>query len=197
MAKRLRGDVYDPREGEWIFDASALINLRAGGLLEVVRERFAGRAHLLAEVGEELDKGETGPAVRSSDWFTEQTLSAPDHLKEYRDLRFRWGMEPGRDKGEAASLVFAGVHRFGVIVDDSEGYLIARIEKGLCVMRMIDLVVAMVRAGWLSNQEAWDGVRQMVDAGQTKLGVIPWGDLADRQAFDQYCRRNHGFDRCF
>ncbi|MEK6191359.1 MAG: hypothetical protein AABM41_03420 [Chloroflexota bacterium] len=196
-AKRLRGDVYDPREGEWIFDSSALISLRIGGLLALVRGRFAGRAHLLAEVCEELDGGETGPEVRGTDWFTEEELEAAEHLTEYRDLRLRWGSEPGRDKGEAASLVLAGARNHRIVVDDSLGYSVGRNEKGLCIMRMIDLVVAMVRAGWLSNQEAWEALRRMVDAGRTRLGVIPWGDLDDRRAFDQYCRRDHGFDRCF
>jgi predicted nucleic acid-binding protein len=196
-AKRLRGDVYDPREGEWTFDASTLISLRVAGLLPLVRKQFAGRAHIMAEVCEELDKGETGPEVRADAWFIEEELEAAEHLKEYRDLRLRWGSEAGRDQGEAASLVLCGAHRHGLVVDDSVGYSVARNEKGLCVMRMIDLVVAMVRAGWLTNQEAWDALRQMVDAGRTKFGVIPWGELDDRRAFDQHCRKDRGFDRCF
>lgn len=195
--RRLSGDIYDPREGEWVFDSSSLVNLRTAGLLNAVRSNFSGRTHLLEEVlKDELDRGPTGRDVRASAWFTEETLSAPQHLKDYARLRQRWSSAGGRDRGEAASIVFAKAHGFRFICDDGTGYSAARNWEGLCVMRTVDLLIAMVRCGWISADEAWEGFRRLEDAGEG-LGVVPWGDSSNRQRFDQLCASRAPFARCF
>ncbi len=181
-----------------MFDSSSLINLRMAGLLDTVMREFRGRTHLVQEVLVELDKGPTGPIVRSSSWFGEVVLDATTHLREVARLRQRWGSAPGRDKGEAASIVVAKKRGWRLVCEDSVGYAAARTAEQVCVMRTVDLMVAMVRCGWGGADEVWAGYEALRDARQ-KLGVVPWEDRKVRQPrvkFDQLCSPRLGFDEC-
>jgi hypothetical protein len=196
--RRLRGDIYDPREGEWVFDSSSLVNLDIAELLDLVRFNFAGRTHLVAEVCAEIDRGTTGPKVRIGNWFREEALPAGAQLKDYAALRTRWSSAPGRDAGEAASIVLAKAGRYGLVCDDGVGYSAARSWEGICVMRTVDLLVAMVRCNWVTGDAAWEAYSRLDSAGRS-LGVVPWRDdsyVSHRQDFDQMCPARLGFDRC-
>lgn len=188
-----RSTVYDPTVGEWSFDTSSLINLDIGELLDVAMDRFAGRAHLVEEVLNELDKGSTGQPVRSRDWFTFEQLDVATHATKYRSIRLRWPTtEPGKDEGEAATIVLAAEHHWRMVCEDGIGHKTARFEEGICVMRTVDLLVAMVRARWVTGDEAWAGYERMVRA-RRRLGVVPW---STRQEFDQLCNWRHGYEQC-
>ncbi len=196
--RRLSGEIHDPRDGEWMFDSSSLINLRIAGLLDTIMREFHGRAHLIEEVLVELDKGTTGPIVRSSSWFEEVAPDAATHLREVARLRQRWRSAPGRDKGEAASIVVARRRGWRLICEDGVGYAAARTAEQVCVMRTVDLMVAMVRCGWAGAAEVWAGYETLRDARQ-KLGVVPWEDTKVRQPrvkFDQLCSPRLRFDEC-
>lgn len=194
--RRLSGEIHDPREGEWTFDSSSLINLRMAGLLDTVMREFAGRAYLVEEVLAELDKGPTGPAVRSAPWFEEIALDAATHLPAMNRLRQRWGSTGSRDKGEAACIVAAQERGLRLICEDSSGYGASRTVERVCVMRTVDLMVAMVRCGWAPHNEVWDGYETLREAEQW-LGVVPWKDERQpRVKFDQLCSRRLPFDRC-
>lgn len=86
-----------------------------------------------------------------------------------------------------------------MVCDDGAGYSAARNHEAICVMRTVDLSVAMVRCGWLSADTAWQAYERLDAAGRF-LGVVPWRDdelVSHRQDFDRLCPARLGFARCF
>lgn len=131
----------------------------------VLAFHFQGRAHLVQEVLREIDRGSAGPLFRRIQWFREEVLSLEDELDEYAQLRRRWGSAPEADRGEAASIVLARRNSWILVTDDGTGYHTAR-RIGICVTRTPQLIVAMVRAGWMTPDDGWAALSQMVARGR-------------------------------
>ena len=181
--------IYDPRLGHWTFDTSTLRNLDDGRILGALPVNFRGRAHLVREVVQELPPESP---VFGLPWFETHDLELPEHFALYRELRRRWSSEPGKDRGEAAAITLAAAHGWYLACDDGTGYrTAANPPASLCVVRTTRLVVAMVRAAWLTPDDGWDAVESMAKAGN-RLGPIPW---TDRHGFDQLCAEAI-FDDC-
>ena len=188
---QLPAPFLDPREGEWVFDSSTLINLSAvDGLLGLVVLKFAGRAHIGDEVLRELDRGPVGPRIRRIDWFKAEPLVLPKDLETYAGLRKRWGSTPFADRGEAATIVLGLAGRWRAVIDDGVGYRSAR-DLQLCCTRTPHLVVSFARCNWLTADEGWAALEEMSAAGH-RLGPTQWSNRAE---FEAYCD-TVGFDSC-
>lgn len=174
-----RAPYLDPRQGQWLFDSSTLINADAAtGLLPLLMQRFAGRAHLVREVLEdELDQGATGPHVRAAAWFTQQEVIGLEALKRLSTFAARV------DRGEAATLVIAEANGWTAVLDDGAGYRLA-LDEHIRVTRTPQLLVTAVRAGWWSSRQAWEAYRALIAAGRRSLGPMPW---AGWEEFDALC----------
>lgn len=187
----LREGIYDPARGDWTFDTSSLRNLEAAGLAGTIALSFVGRAHLVPEVVRELPDRSvflTSPIK----WCDVQAVMLPAQQALYALLRQRWSSEPGKDQGEAAAITLAAYSGYSLICDDGTGFRAATSQEArICTMRTTSFVVAMVRAGWVGSDQAWDGVEAMRKAGRIQLGRIPW---VDRAGFDALCRLQ--FDNC-
>jgi len=180
--------VLDPAAGDWIFDSTVLINCLDGTLAGHLTVKFARRAHLADEVLAEIQRGPAGKAYARVNWFTKESLELERHLDEFRQLRLRWGSVPGADRGEAASIILANEFHWIFATDDGTAFATAQ-RRGICVTRTPQLVLAMVRAGWLPAVDGWEAIRSMQRAG-SHLGELPWGTreqfeiLGDQPNFD-------------
>lgn len=173
---------YDPRVGDWTFDTCSLRNLEAGGFLPTVVLHFRGRAHLVADVVRELPGLSL---VTRLPWYAEHKVMLPEHQILYRALRAKWASAPGADEGEAACITLAYSNQWALISDDGVAVRTASAPPAsLPVMRTAALLIAMVRAGSLTADDAWAGYHAMRAAGRTKLGPPLW---ADRASFDVLC----------
>lgn len=135
---------------------------------------FRNRAHLVQEVLREIDGGPAGPLFRRVQWFGEEALSLDEELEEYAQLRRRWGSAPDADRGEAASIVLARRNAWILVTDDGTGYHAAR-RVGVCVTRTPQLLVAIVRVGWMTADEAWSALQQMIAHGH-RFGRLAWSE---------------------
>lgn len=184
--------VYDPRSGHWTLDTSSLWNLDVGRLAGAVVLNLRGRAHLVPEVVAEIP---STSVFRTSPfpWYDVQPITLPAEQGLYSALRLRWASAPGKDRGEAAAITLAVGHGYGFICDDGAGVRAATSAAGqICTMRTTALVVAMVRAGWISADDGWDGITQMLAAGRQLGRQMPWDDQA---GYDALCAISE-FDTC-
>lgn len=184
--------IYNPTIGHWTFDTSSLRNLDAGALAGALALNFRGRTHLVAEVNAELpgmSVFKTSPLA----WFDVGTVTLPAEQALFNLLRLRWGSAPGKDGGEAAAITLAAGHEYKFVCDDGVGFRAAESEEArVCSMRTTSLIVAMVRATWITADDGWTAILTMQAAGRTKLGPVPW---SDRPGFDALCAVV-GFDDC-
>ncbi len=168
----------DPRIGEWCFDASPLINAHgADPFLLRIMGGFKGRAHLLADVLDEL-RGPAGRTVQIAGWCTKEELVLAEDRELFSELRWRWGSKPGRDRGEAASIVACRRNKWRLVIDDRVGYR-AALDYGISATRTPHLLVATVRAQWWAADEAWQAYTNLLElrrreADWPHLGEIPW-----------------------
>jgi predicted nucleic acid-binding protein len=170
--------------GEWTFDTSSIRNLDAGRLLGALVLQFRGRVHLVSEVNREVP---ANSVVKTSpfSWYDVMSVELPAEQALYEALRLHWGSAPGKDQGEAAAITLAAAHGYRLVCDDGVGFRAAtHASAAVCTMRTTGLVIAMVRAGWLTPNDGWQAVSDMLAAGRTMLGPIPWGSRAD---FDALC----------
>lgn len=174
----MSGPILDPRLGDWTFDTSSIWHLDAGQLLGAVVLNMQGRVHLLGQVIGELPPGSA--AFGMIPWYDRRDLTLPAHQTLYAKMRQAWGSAPGKDRGEAACIALAFTNAWRFVCDDRIGVATARSAAGLCVNRACELVVAMVRVGWITSDQGWIGVEAMIAAGR-KVHPLPW---ADRPAFD-------------
>ena len=180
--------VYDPRLGHWVFDTCSLRNFEPSGLLGDLALKFQGRARLVDEVIDELPAN--SPCL-SFPWYQRQSVVLPEHAQLYRALRGHWRSAFGADRGEAACITMAFANGWGFITDDGTAFSTATNNMAcLATMRTTALILAMVRAAWVSADQAWAGYQAMISAKREKLGPIPW---ADRTGFDALCKVA-GFD---
>jgi hypothetical protein len=126
---------------------------------------------------------------RRVNWFAEESLILAGDLSDYAALRRRWGSAPNADRGEAASIVIAGRHGWIFVTDDGTAYWTAA-RRGICTTRTPQLLVAMVRAGWLTVDEAWAALVSL-RAGGHQFGLLTW----TRADFVALCTLNT-FDTC-
>jgi len=175
--------VYDPRQGDWVFDTCSLRNFEPSGLLGSLAFNFQGRAHLVDEVIDELPAN--SPCLGFG-WYQQQSVVLPEHAQLYRALRKHWRSTLGADRGEAACITLAFANGWGFITDDGTAFSTAT-DKLACLatMRTTGLILAMVRAAWVSADEAWAGYQAMILAKREKLGPMPW---ADRNGFEALCQ---------
>lgn len=162
--------------GDWIFDATVLISCAdVPPLAGLLATQFKGRAHLAREATRELDRGLAGPMYRRMPWFIEEHLVLEGDLSDYAQLRRRWGSEPDADRGEAASIVLAGRHKWTFVTDDGTAYWQAG-RRGICATRTPQLLVAMVRAGWIALGEAWAALERLRARGR-QFGRLTWSQM--------------------
>lgn len=124
------------------------------------------------------------------DWFAADSVMIPADSELYRRLRWQWSSDPGKDEGEAASLVLAKRHGWWMLCDDGTAFATA-IAEGICCTRTTAFLVAFVRLGRMSAATAWAAYEQMLTAGR-RLGTPPWTDKVD---FERLCAVT-GFDPC-
>jgi predicted nucleic acid-binding protein len=169
----------DPRAGEVTFDSSTLINIdSAPEFRDLIMRKFSGRTHLAAEVLAELDRGLTGPNVRTQPpWFVEEAVIGPPLLSRMSTFMLRC------DLGEAATLTLAQARSWTVVIDDGAGYRLA-VDEHIRVTRTPQLLVSTVRAGWCSSRQAWEAYRAMIQVRGQRPGPIPW---AGWEQFDALC----------
>lgn len=175
--------VLDPTSGNWMFDANVLINLLIAGLAGVAMMHFKGRAYLAEEVLLEINRGSAGDAYARLNALVVERLTLEADFADYLELRRRWSMDdPLADRGEAASIILAKKAGYSFVTDDGVGYKAATREV-VATTRTPQLVIAMVRAGWITTDEGWEGMQKMV-AVERRLGTLPWNDRPD---FDAFC----------
>jgi hypothetical protein len=148
---------------------------------------FKGRAHLMNEVVQEV-QGAAGATVKIGGWCTHHELALTDDLSRYAELRSRWGSEPGRDRGEAATIVAARRNGWRVVMDERVGFR-AAVDEGVAVTRTSNLLVSTVRAGWWNADEAWRAYANLLAfyeraGGHPKLGPQLWNG---REEFRRLC----------
>ena len=97
--------------------------------------------------------------------------SSPAHRHDAL-LRRRWGSRPDADRGEAASIVLAGRLGWKFVTDDGTAYWQAS-RQGICTTRTPELLVAMVRANWISAADAWAALQSLIAAGH-HFGLLTW-----------------------
>lgn len=182
--------IYDPLVGDWTFDTSSLNNLDAGSLAGAVALNMRGRVHLVPEVAGEL-RADSVFVTSRFPWCDVQAIALPQEQALYSSLRQHWGSTAGKDRGEAAAITLAARHSYQFVCDDGVGFRTAQRAGQICTMRTTALVVAMVRATWITADDGWHGIDAMVKAGRW-LGPIPW---TNRAGFDALCQAP-GFDAC-
>jgi hypothetical protein len=158
---------------DWIFDCTTLICCAdAPPLAGILVSQFKGRAHLVLQVTQELDRGSAGPMYRRVNWFKQEQLLLEGDLSDYAALRRRWSSAPGADQGEAASIVLAGREGWVFVSDDGTAYWTAN-RRGICATRTPQLLVSMVRAAWLSVDDGWAALEHLHAAGH-QFGRLTW-----------------------
>lgn len=178
----------DPRTGEWCFDASPLLRAyEADPFLLRLMGGFKGRAHLLGDVLDEV-RGPAGGTIQIVGWCAREELILDEDRTLYAELRRRWNSKPGRDRGEAASIVAARRHGWILVIDERIGFQ-AALDLGVRVTRTTNLLVSTVRAGWWSADDAWAAYGRLLEFHRTqgsrpRLGPSLWNG---RDEFVQLC----------
>jgi hypothetical protein len=178
----------DPRIGRWCFDAGPLMRAHeCDPFLLQLMNGFRGRAHLVKDVLDEV-QGAAGATIRIAGWCEHHVLTLADDLARYAELRLRWGSEPGRDRGEAASIVASRRNGWRLVIDERVGFQ-AAIDEGVTVTRTRNLLVSTVRAGWWQAEEAWRAYVNLLAfheriGGYPRLGPSLW---SSREEFLRLC----------
>jgi predicted nucleic acid-binding protein len=154
------------RSGDFFFDTVALSNFALAGQLDLLVKRYGPRAHITAEVLNEVLEGIVAgyPALRAVEVALEErklsdagTLTAEER-RIYRELLRT--LAPG----EASSIACAKVRSGTVVTDD-------RAARGCCgerdvrVTGTIGILKACVQDGTLAAEQADAILRSMIDAG--------------------------------
>ncbi|MEE4276512.1 MAG: hypothetical protein V2J16_11670 [Thermoleophilia bacterium] len=159
---------------ELLLDATVLCRFADHGLLSELRGYLGDRARITREVERELlrlaDAGEfsqlhdhlagNGPVARAQGKWPKHTKNLPDGLKpefaRILGLKHSLGEHERAHAGEIATVLMA-VHRRTslVLIDDNWGSDLARKTYGLEVMSTARLVLEMVVAGALAEDEGF------------------------------------------
>ena len=156
----------EPKPGRWFFDTVTLSNFALAGRLDLLISRYGCRAHVTAEVLDEVTDGvAAGHAALSSieaavaaDRFTSAKPLSSKERETYRDLLRI--LSPG----EAACIACAKTRGGTVVTDD-------RTARDLCAGRgvgctgTIGILKACVLDGMLSAAEADAVLDAMIAAG--------------------------------
>jgi hypothetical protein len=148
---------------------------------------FKGRAHLMTDVLDEI-RGPAGWTVRLAGWCVQEQLLLDDDRALYRELLWRWGSKPGRDRGEAASIVACRRNAWRLVIDDRIGFQ-AALDNGVQATRTPQVLIGTVRAEWWTPDEAWTAYTNLLELGRRtndwpRLGLIPW---SGRDEFMRLC----------
>lgn len=144
--------------GGIVFDTTSVLYLTIAGHDNLLADRYGGRAHIPAEVIEELVRGETtngGNCARLLDggWYRVAKVEEIEDVQLFLSLLRRWGREE-RNRGEAAAIVLARRHGYTAILDDRVGRNAAT-ELGVRHTGTIGILIQMVASGTLTLNTAW------------------------------------------
>lgn len=152
---------------EYIFDTTVLSNFAAAGRLELLAERYRGRAFTTVEVGDELRRGvSVGYAyleaarqqletVNAAGWLG---LLVPESVMEHQ-LRAEFDQTLG--PGEASCLALAITRELTFVTDDLAARQQAE-ERNVPVTGTLGILIGLMRAGALPLEEANVILAQMI-----------------------------------
>ena len=144
---------------DYIFDTTVLSNFAAVGRLDLLRERYRGRAFTTLDVADELRKGvnagyaylelvlaDIDPADQES-WIH---VLVPQSISERR-LRVRF--DERLDAGEASCLALAVTRKLTLVTDDKAARQVAK-TQAVPVTGTVGILIQLVRNGVLSLSKA-------------------------------------------
>ncbi|HZR92982.1 MAG TPA: hypothetical protein VFA44_11325 [Gaiellaceae bacterium] len=160
------------RPSEWIFETTVLSAFALVKRLDLLEDRYAGRAHWCLEVHHEVLAGISGRPrlgdVIGATWLGQPIQSfAVDRIERMRQ-RLGGGAADDRHRGEAASIVLAIDNDWIVATDDRDATRLARAE-GLRTIGTPRILQACVRGGQLSAAEAVGLLGEMIDGHGRRL----------------------------
>jgi len=144
---------------DYIFDTTVLSNFAAVGRLDLLRERYRGRAFTTLDVADELRKG-----VKAGYTYLELALAdidpedqenwirvlVPQSRSEHR-LRARF--DDRLDAGEASCLALAATRKLTLVTDDKAARQAAK-NQAVPVAGTVGILIQLVRSSALSLSEA-------------------------------------------
>jgi predicted nucleic acid-binding protein len=144
---------------DYVFDTTVLSNFAAVGRLDLLRDRYHGRAFTTLDVADELRKGvnagyaylelvlvDVEPADQES-WIR---MLVPQSTSERR-LRARF--DERLDAGEASCLALAVTRKLTLVTDDKAARQLARTQS-VPVAGTVGILIQLVRNSALSLSEA-------------------------------------------
>ena len=165
----------------YIFDASVLSAFALVAQLELLEERYTGRATWTAEVFDELARG-IGSHPSLSSVLTAGWLGPPnqsfDVVLVERIRRALGGKadHPYRHLGEAATLAAAINDGYIVAIDDYDATRYAR-RQGVDTINTIAILRALTRDGLLTAAAAVDLLTEMIDRHGRRLPSLSEADF--------------------
>lgn len=168
------------RRPGYIFDASVLSAFCVVGRLDLLAERYAGRASWSVEVQDEIIRGlaaaPTLSDVLSAGWLGEPIRSfAVDEIERAR-LALGGTSRDRRHLGEAATIVIAQRYSLTVALDDRDATLLAR-ARGLGTIGTLPILQACVRAGAVTGDEALRLLTEMREVHGRRLPLVTADDI--------------------
>lgn len=168
------------RRPGYIFDASVLSAFCVVRRLDLLAERYAGRASWSVEVQDEIFRGlaaaPTLSDVLSADWLAEPIRSfAVDEIERVR-LALGGTSRDRRHLGEAATIVIAEQYGLTVALDDRDATLLAR-ARGLGTIGTLPILQACVRVGAVTGDEALRLLTEMREVHGRRLPFVTADDL--------------------
>lgn len=170
----------------YAFDATPLSAFSLVGRLDLLRRRYAGRAHWAVEVYDEIARGiaETPSlaAVLTADWLGEPiSCLAVDDIQTVR-LRLGGKSRDKRHLGEAATIVLAARNGWVAATDDRDATRLAKAE-GVPTIGTIPILQATVRDSLITASEAKAILDELIDVHGRRLPPLGLDafDLADTE----------------
>lgn len=142
-----------------VFDTSPLAYLCDAGALNLLEERYGGRAVIPDEVLSEFRRGmaagrhEQREPLLTASWWRPFRVETLEDVRLFENLRLRWG-QAQRNRGEAAVLVAARRLRASAVIDDRQGATAAR-DLGIPSFGLLRILCMLVAEDRLSLAGAW------------------------------------------
>lgn len=164
----------------FIFDSSVLSAFAVVGRLDLLEQRYAGRATWAVEVRVEIVQG-LGVAPSLSDVLSATWLGEPIHsfaVDEIERTRLALGgtSRDRRHRGEAASIVIAGDCGLAFAVDDRDATLLAR-ARGVPTIGTVPILQACVRSSAVTAGEAFRLLTEMREQHRRRLPDVTVDDF--------------------
>ncbi|HWO16278.1 MAG TPA: hypothetical protein VNM89_06150 [Solirubrobacterales bacterium] len=159
-------DLEEADEPDWILETTVLSAFALAGRLDILRDRYTGRATWTIVVHDELVRGmheepRLGDAL-AADWLGEP--QAVYDVERVEQFRMRFGGRPGdnRHLGEATCIVLAQQTDAGILLDDRDAKRVAE-ASGIATGTTISVLKGAVADGQISAQDAKDLVDELID----------------------------------